>query len=221
MAQVEARSTPLQKQQSVLRNCSSALLQKRRPPLPDGRDGLTRSLMHCSRPSPYVLPLGISLAMGLKEEGRSVWLMATLGPFGPGVKRDSTRHLDERCRGVDRSDAHQCRHRRGAHGWVKVGQGPEKSGCFCDLLRWSVGRHGLLRSRCTHSRKRWGIRQSVNCPAHCLLRQSDRLLERRGHPSAWSGTMKREVRQCNATGRGSSETSLVIRGAEIRTVNQG
>ena len=25
----------------------------------------------------------------LKEEGRSVWLVATLGPFGPGVKRDS------------------------------------------------------------------------------------------------------------------------------------
>ena len=25
----------------------------------------------------------------LKEEGRSDWLVATLGPFGPGVKRDS------------------------------------------------------------------------------------------------------------------------------------
>ena len=35
--------------------------------------------------------------MELKEEGRSVWLVATLGPFGPGVKR---KHLDERCRGV-------------------------------------------------------------------------------------------------------------------------
>jgi hypothetical protein len=79
----------MQQQQSVLGNCSPALQQKRRPPLPGGRDGLPRSLMHCSRPSQYVLPLGISLAMGLKEEGRSVWLMATLGPFGPGVKRDS------------------------------------------------------------------------------------------------------------------------------------
>ena len=53
------------------------------------KDGLTRSFVHCSRPSQYVLPLGISLAMGLKEEGRSVWLVATLGPLGPGVKRDS------------------------------------------------------------------------------------------------------------------------------------
>ena len=53
------------------------------------RDGLARSFVHCGRPSQYVLPLGISLAMGLKEEGRSVWLVATLGPFGPGVKRDS------------------------------------------------------------------------------------------------------------------------------------
>ena len=25
----------------------------------------------------------------LKEKGRSIWLVATLGPFGPGVKRDS------------------------------------------------------------------------------------------------------------------------------------
>ena len=40
-------------------------------------------------------------------------------------------------------------------------QGPEKSGCFCDLLRWSVGRHGLLRFRCTHSRQPRSIRQSA------------------------------------------------------------
>ena len=64
------------------------------PPKEEGRpsrwkDGLARSFMHCSRPSQYVLPLGISLAMELKEEGRSVWLVATLGPFCPGVKRDS------------------------------------------------------------------------------------------------------------------------------------
>ena len=38
--------------------------------------------------------------MGLKEEGRSVWLMATLGPFGPGVKRDSYGAPRRRCRGV-------------------------------------------------------------------------------------------------------------------------
>ena len=40
-------------------------------------------------------------------------------------------------------------------------QGPEKSGCFCDLLRWSVGRHGLLRSRCTYFRQPWSPRQSA------------------------------------------------------------
>ena len=27
-------------------------------------------------------------------------------------------------------------------------QGPDESVCFCDLLRWSVGRHGLLRYQC-------------------------------------------------------------------------
>jgi len=42
-----------------------------------------------------------------------------------------------------------------------VGAGARKSVCFCDLLRWSVGRHGLLRSRCTHSRQRWITRQFV------------------------------------------------------------
>ena len=40
-------------------------------------------------------------------------------------------------------------------------QGPEKSGCFCNLLRWSVGRHGLLRYRCTHSRQRLSAWQSA------------------------------------------------------------
>ena len=44
--------------------------------------------------------------MGLKEKGRSVWLVATLGPFCPGVKRDSTGHLDERCRGVSTDQTH-------------------------------------------------------------------------------------------------------------------
>jgi len=37
------------------------------------------------------------------------------------------------------------------HGWVEtVGAGARKSVCFCSLLRWSVGRHGLLRSRWTY-----------------------------------------------------------------------
>ena len=29
-------------------------------------------------------------------------------------------------------------------GWKLLEQGPEKSGCFLDLLRWSFGRHGFL-----------------------------------------------------------------------------
>ena len=78
---------PLQEQQGVLENYRFALKEEGRPPR--WKDGLARSFLHCSRPSQYLLPLGISLAMGLKEEGRSVWLVATLGPFGPGVKRDS------------------------------------------------------------------------------------------------------------------------------------
>ena len=78
---------PLQQQQGFLESCRFALKEEGRPSR--WKDGLARSFMHCSRPSQYVLPLGISLAMGLKEEGRSVWLVATLGPFCPGVKRDS------------------------------------------------------------------------------------------------------------------------------------
>jgi len=48
------------------------------------------------------------------------------------------------------------------HGWVEtVGAGAGTSGCFSVLLRWSVGRHGLLRSRCTHSWCSATQRQSV------------------------------------------------------------
>ena len=36
-----------------------------------------------------------------------------------------------------------------------------KSACFCPGLRWSVGRHGLLRSRYTHSRHQRSHWQSV------------------------------------------------------------
>ena len=42
----------------------------------------------------------------LKEEGRSVWLVATLGPFGPGVKRDSCGAPNGRCRGVSTDQTH-------------------------------------------------------------------------------------------------------------------
>ena len=46
-------------------------------------------------------------------------------------------------------------------GWKLLEQGPEKSGCFCDLLRWSVGRHWLLRSRWTYFRQWTRTRQSA------------------------------------------------------------
>ena len=62
--------------------------------------------------------------------------------------------------------------------------------------------------------------QAISCPAHCLLRQSGRLLERRGHPSAWFRTMKREARQSHATGRRHPKQALVIRGAEITSVDR-
>ena len=65
-------------------------------------------------------------------------------------------------RGVDWLDALRCRARRIAYEWVEtVGAGARKSVCFWGLLRWSVGRHGLLRSRCTHSRQRCHRRQSA------------------------------------------------------------
>ena len=65
-------------------------------------------------------------------------------------------------RGVDWLETLRCRTRRIAYEWVKtVGEGARKSVCFWGLLRWSVGRHGLLRSRCIHARQRWGRRQSA------------------------------------------------------------
>ena len=65
-------------------------------------------------------------------------------------------------RGVDWLNALRCRARRIAYEWVEtVGAGARKSVCFWDLLRWSVGRHRLLRSRCTPSRPRCSQRQSA------------------------------------------------------------
>ena len=63
---------------------------------------------------------------------------------------------------VDWSDDQQCRSRRRAHAWVEtVGAGAGKSGCFFDVLRWSVGRHGAS-DLDAHSFGRQGhIRQSV------------------------------------------------------------
>ena len=50
-------------------------------------------------------------------------------------------------------------------------------------------------------------RTAISCRAHYLLGPADRLWERRGHPIAWSRTMKREARQSNATGCRASETT--------------
>ena len=57
------------------------LISRGRPPLPGGRDGLARSFVHGSTHH------------FRKEEGRSVWLLATLGPLGPGVMQVSAGHL--------------------------------------------------------------------------------------------------------------------------------
>ena len=63
---------------------------------------------------------------------------------------------------LDWFDAHQCRARRNVHGWdEKLEQGPEKSDCFSELLRWSVGCHQLLRSQQTHFDQRMPIKQSA------------------------------------------------------------
>ena len=53
--------------------------QKRRPPLPDGRDGLSRSFVHDDQPEFSVAVEVVPQAMGLNERGRSNWLWR-LGP---------------------------------------------------------------------------------------------------------------------------------------------
>ena len=52
---------------------------KRRPPLPDGRDGLNRSFVHNDQPGFSDAVEEIPQAMGLNECGRSNWLWR-LGP---------------------------------------------------------------------------------------------------------------------------------------------
>ena len=61
---------------------------------------------------------------------------------------------------------------------------------------------------------------AISCRAHCLLEQNVRLWEWRGHPIAWYRTMKREARQSHATGRRHPKQALVIRGAEITSVDR-
>ena len=122
--------------------------------------------------SQHVSPLGISVAMGLKEKGRSVWLVATLGPFGPGVKLISAGPY-ARCRGVSTDQTTISVVTDSAHVWVeKLEQGPESQAASA-VCSWSVGRHGHLRSRCTHSSA--VERPAISCRAHCLLGRIDRL----------------------------------------------
>jgi hypothetical protein len=135
--------------------------------------------MHCSRPSQYVLPLGISLAMGLKEEGRSVWLMRTLGPFGPGGKR-SIKGTYPLCRS-DSTDqtATQCRPSR----MIQV--------CVVTLAAGVRKVRLLLGLAVVECRPSWAPPIStdtlsaavellaISCRAHCLLRGIGGLWERR------------------------------------------
>ena len=98
----------------------------------------------------------------ISDVGRSVGLSGSWGHDVQVLGWSPTGHLRTVQRRVDCSDVLQCRHRRVAHGWLEtVGAGTKKSGVFYSLLRWSVGRHWLLRSRWTHSRQRSRTRQSA------------------------------------------------------------
>ena len=68
-----------------------------------------------------------------------------------GVADEAPGHL-ARCKwSADWRDVSLASSKDQPHGWVEtVGAGARKSVCFCSLLRWSVGRHGLLRSRWTY-----------------------------------------------------------------------
>ena len=90
---------------------------------------------------------------------RSVWLKANPGAIGSRCVTPAG-HLCTVRRSIDWVDAHLCRTRRMAHGWVGWSGGQEV-GMLHGLLRWSVGRHWLLRSQCTYSRQRTRIRQSA------------------------------------------------------------
>ena len=98
-------------------------------------------------------------------------------------------------------------------------QGPEKSGCFWDLLRWSVGRHRLLRSRCTHSRQSRSIRQSAVVLIAFWGRATD----------CWNGLAIQVHEREPRSGKlahpmppvaGHPKQALVIRGAEITSVDR-
>jgi len=64
-------------------------------------------------------------------------------------------------------------------------QGPEKSGCFCCLLWWSVGRHGSSDLDAS-SFVPWG-HKVISIKAHCLWGDADRLLRWRACRIDWHG----------------------------------
>ena len=155
------------------------VILKRRPPLPDGRDSLTARLF-IAVDLVSTCCLWDLLGNGTEEEGRS-WLVATLGPFGPGVKRDSCGALDGRCRGVSTDQTHISVVTDevltvGLKSWSR-GQKSQAASEICS--EWSVGRHAPPISMHTLSEAVEHL--AISCPAHCLLRQSSRLLERRGN----------------------------------------
>ena len=67
----------------------------------------------------------------------------------------------ERCRGESTVVAYCSVVTDSSHGWVELLEQGQKSGDFCELLRWSVSRHWLLRSRWSNSRRQARTRQSA------------------------------------------------------------
>ena len=131
--------------------------------------------------------------MGLKRKV-SVWLVAALGPFGPGEAGSRGTCARWECRLIRRISVV-------TDEALTVGL-VSRAVRLLRCAQVEVDHHGLLRSRCTHSRQR-SARHQLSCS---LPSEAERPIVER-HPSAWSRTMKREARQSNATGRRSSETS--------------
>jgi hypothetical protein len=95
----------------------------------------------------------VSSSNGTEEVGRSVWLWH---PWGHDVQVCSCVSPEGTCGGaigvsIRVAYKKQCLRKDQPHGWVEtVGAGARKSVSFCCCLRWSVGCHQRLRSRCHH-----------------------------------------------------------------------
>ena len=119
---------------------------KGRPPLPGGRDGLSRSFVqvaaHCSV---KLHPWRVGANRTTVNWSRRAKRLAHGIPWGQCLRvwiRSPAGHLLTVRRRIDWFDAHHCRTRRNVHVWnEKLEQRPEKSDCFCELLRWSVSCH--------------------------------------------------------------------------------